>query len=47
MVLNYHLFGFSLNYIIDDSFKTQYLIGWTYMATIGLLVVINMSYILY
>ena len=47
MILNYHLFGFSLNYIIDDSYKTQYFIGWTYMATIGLLIVINMSFILY
>ena len=47
MILNYHLFGFSLNYIIDDSFKTQYLIGWMYMGTIGLLIVMNMSFILY
>ena len=47
MLLNYHLFAFSLNFIIDDSMETQYAMGWSYMGTLGCLIMFNMVYILY
>lgn len=40
MVLNYHLYSFSNGYVEDKM--TQFIMGYSYLATIGVLVLINM-----
>lgn len=45
MLLNYHLYSFSNGYIVDPSKMTQYTMGYSYLACIGLLVLTNMVFI--
>ena len=40
MLLNYHLYAFSNGYISDKM--TQFTMGYSYLCTIGVLVLINM-----
>ena len=45
MVLNYHLYSFSSGYIVDPTKMTQYAMGYSYLGSIGVLVLFNLIYI--